>query len=307
MAWRVHLTNGSIHQLDILPGRYPMVAAWTRRARVVFLDLETGAHLGTLPLPDMPRVARADERWGAFMSAFISPDERAYLPFIRLAGLQIYVSDDGKLRLYYAGNTELSLELDGSETPLDLGDAERLLALDLDRAMGTVAAVDERGRLHLFQQDIRVGIFDIGLQPKADLPLAVAVTRGGNQIFASDGTRLVLADASGKVMQRIQTHYFIQKLACSTNGATTVVSDLESGVLRLYRGSDLTPTHQKFALDLMLKAESVQLLGDLPPPGTGVKHLAAYGQGIIVFTMAGTLCMSAAAHMDELPQQPALL
>jgi hypothetical protein len=306
MAWRIHLTNKSIHQMNILPGKMPVLAIWTRQARVRFFDLASGAHLGDRTLPETPKTARDHARWIAYMAAFIVPELGMYLPFLRLPTMDVFFADDGKLRLYHLGAAETYVELDGEETRLDMGDAETLRALDLDRSLGTIAALDERGRLHLFQQDIPIGVFDIGLRPTPEVNMTLVVARGGGAIFASDGRCLVLTDSGGQVIKRVDTYYQVGNLACSSGGGMVALSDAESGVIRLYKGDDLTPTHQKFALDLMLNALSTQLIADLPPPGTGVKHLVADTHGAIAFTMAGMVCVTDASQMDELPQQIAL-
>ena len=54
MAWRLHLTNQAIQRLDILDGDPPLLAVWTRRDRVAYYHLETGAQYSEqrLKIPD---------------------------------------------------------------------------------------------------------------------------------------------------------------------------------------------------------------------------------------------------------------
>ena len=153
MSWRLHLTNQAIQALEILDGDTLILAAWSRRDRVAYYDLSTGTPLGEVSF-EVPTVEnRQDEKWHVFLASLTAPNG-ATLPLIRTPTLDIYTTDDGRMRLYYAGGTELSLESDGTETKLTVEDAERFLTLGLDRFLGLSAAIDESGKLHIYQQHI---------------------------------------------------------------------------------------------------------------------------------------------------------
>lgn len=306
MSWRIHLTNQAIQSLYVLSGRPAVLAAWTQPDRVHFYDLADGTALGNRRLDRSATGDRQADDWQEFAGSLIGPKSQTYLPHIQVGPTEIFVTDDGKLRLYREGDTDLFVETDGEEFPLDTGDAERILALDLDRALGMIVALDERGRLHVFQQHIRLGVFDIGLNGQPDLRASVSVSRGGGSIYASDGRHIVQTDSSGKVARRREMHYYIGRMACSPSGGMIVTSDIESGVLRVYN-AELTITHQRFAIDLAEGATQVQLIADLPPSGTAVSALVSHTRGTLAFAMSGVIVVTDVSHMDELPRPKALL
>lgn len=307
MAWRIHITNQAIKTLNILPGKKPILVAWLRRDRALCYDLNTGTDMGEINLIDIPPLDRTSTAWQSFLEKLTGPGNRSFLPFIQTPTGDVYTTDDGRLRLYHTGDTRLVVEIDSKGYPLDMGDARDLIALDMDRALGTIVALDDKRRLHIFQQDLRVGVFDVGLRSDTDMRGGVAVSRGGGNIFATDGRRLVVTDAAGEIMHTKDLHYFVGRLSCSPGGAMLATSDMETGVLRLYQSETLTLTHQKFAIDLMADASQVQLMADLPHTGTAVGTLVAYNRGVIAFAMSGVICVSHVSRMDELPRPRALL
>lgn len=307
MSWRVHLTNRAIQQCAILPGSPALLAVWTRRNRIHYFELDTGASCGEAALPDATTTKRSSEAWQLYLASLTAPDGRTPLPLVRTPDVAVYSTDDGKLRLYRTDGGELFLDADGSEIPLTSGTSLNFRAIDLDRALGTIAALDEAAHLHIWQQDILIGKFLPGLTPVPDLRLNIAVTRGGGTIFAADGRRLAVIDSGGQVKKLEEVHYNIGRLACSPDGSLVVTSDTDAGVIRAYQGATLTPTHQKFAWDLVAAATQLQLFAELPQPETAVNHLLAHHNGVIVFAMSGVLCATDLTKMDELPQPRPLL
>ena len=151
--------------------------------------------------------------------------------------------------------------------------------------------LDDNLQLHIYQQNIRVGAFDIGLERDADLRANVIVSRGGSAIYATDGRQIVYVDTGGNVQKRLKTHYYIGQMTASPTGGMVLTSDMESGVLRSYKGDKLILTHQKFAIDLIAESNQVQLMADLPPMGTAISAMTAYSKGIFAFAMSGVVCV----------------
>lgn len=305
MGWRIHLTNQAIQYLHILTGRQPVLVVWTRPDRPHFYDLETGTTLIEKKLPTPTHLAyhaqtRQSEAWYAYLAELNGLDEGVYLPYVRLGQLDIHTTDDGKLRVYHMGN-QVDIAIDNEEASLPI-DADDIVTLALDRALGTIALLDARAHLHIFQQNLPIGTFDVGLSTDDDARLQLAISRGGGSIFLSDGRQLLNVDINGEVNKRLETHYFIGQVACSPAGGMLLTHDSESGVLRVYHGESLTPTHQKFAIDLVAHATQVQLLADLPPTDTTLSTLVAHNRGTIAFAMAGVVCVSDIREMDELPR-----
>jgi len=306
MTWRLHISNRAIQYLDILDGEPTVVAAWSRRDRVAYYDLETGAPLGEHALRTIAVENRQGIEWQAFLAELVAPNG-APLPIVRMPHITIYTTDDGRMRLYHVNQHQLYLESEDKEVPLEVEETEEFRVLALDRFLGLSAALAEDGKLHVYQQHIRVGVFDLGLSVERDLMPSVAISRGGGSIFVCDGQHIILTDSSGKARKKLETPYFVGKMACSPAGRYLVTSDLETGVVRVYHGADLTLLRQRFAVDLMAKATQLQLMGDPPPISVALSALAIDNRGIIAFAMSGVICVTALTQMDELPRPQALL
>lgn len=307
MTWRIHLSNQAIQTLQILPSKPPLLAVWLRPERVQYYDFNKGRLLAEKSIGTPPNAPRSSEAWQDYVGSLTGADTSFYLPSVRLNGLDLYATDDGKLRVYRQADEQLFIEIDGEESPLKLVGAERFVVMDLDRALGTIVGLDEQGKLHIYQQHIRIGTFDLGLKLESDLRPQVAIARGGGNIYASDGQTLVALDASGTILKKQMMHYFIARLACSPSGNMVISSDIEAGVMRVYRGDNLALSHQRFAIDLVAAANQVQLLADLPALGSAVNSLAAYSKGMFAFSMSGLLCISNVEDMDEVPRPKVLL
>ncbi|MDQ7024680.1 MAG: hypothetical protein Q9P44_03895 [Anaerolineae bacterium] len=302
MTWRIHLTNQAIQRLHILAGQPVILSVWTKQNRVHHYDMENGTLLAEDAIPPAPNKARSSHTWQEYVGQLTGPNSAYYLPFIQTRSTDIHVTDDGKLRLYHLSDDRLFMETDGAEEEIRLVGGKRLLTLDLDRALGMFAGLDENLHLHIYQQNMRVGVFDIGLNADADLRPVVAVARGGANIVATDGRRLVVIDPSGTVLRKQELHYYVGRMSASPNGGMIVTSDMESGVIRAYKSDKLTLTHQRFAIDLVIASNQVQLLADLPPIGTAVSALVAHARGEFAFAMSGVVCMSSVEYMDEVPR-----
>ncbi len=303
MTWRVHLTNQAIQRLDILPGKPTLLAAWTQRDRATYFELESGIEVGE---HQHKAVSRQSDKWAEFVASLIAPNG-AHLPVIRTAAATIYTTEDGRARLFHSGAADLTLEVDGVDAALEVKSANDFPALAFDRLLGVIAALDEKGRLHLYQQHIRVGMFDLKIKTSDEYLPGLAISEGGAAIFVSSGREIVLTDASGKPKKQLSTHYFVARMACSRDGKVLATSDNESGVIRLYDGRDLTPTHQRHAVDLLHAAQQIQLIADFPPANAAPGALAVSNDGQLAFTISGVVCMAGLKQMDALPRPQALL
>lgn len=306
MAWRLHLTNRAIHALDIIDGEPSLLAAWSRRDRVDFYNLETGLAVGEKVFTFADVHDRENDSWQNFLHELKAPNGE-YLPVIHAPGVTIYTTDDGRMHLYHMGGHELYLENDGQETQLPAEDSVTFIDLGLDRFLALIVALDANCKLHVYQQHIAVGTFDLDLPVIRELRPTVAISRGGGSIFATNGRQIVLTDSSGGVRKRIDTHYDIRRMTCSPDGAYLVTCDMDTGVIRVYDGRSLTLSYQRFAVDLMAEATQVQLLADLPPEQVAPSWLAINDEGVVAFAMSGVLCVSDLTHMNELPRPQALL
>lgn len=307
MNWRIHLTNQAIRELHTLSGKPNLLAVWIQGNRVEFYDMETGALHGQRQIGVPPDDDYLSEAWQGYLATLIDIKERAYLPIVTTPRATIYTTDDGKLHLFRESYNTLKLMTDGKLFQLNTAHAESFISLDLDRALGIVVALDTTGRLFIYQQDLFIGDFDIGLQVDDLVGATVIISNGGGTIFATDGKQIIMTDISGDILHRLTVHYNIRQIACSSGGGMVVTSDNEAGLIRLYSGSDLTPTHQRFAVDLIAEAQQVQLMADLPPLSVAISALTAGNRGGIGFAMSGVICMTNVNQLTKLPRPQPLL
>lgn len=307
MNWRIHLTNTAIRELHTLSGKPYLLAVWTQINRVEFYDMETGAYYGDRLIPPVPDDDYYSEDWQTFLAGLKDVKERTYLPIVTTTRATIFTTDDGQLRLFREPYNTLQLFADGQVHELDTTDADALISVDLDRALGTVVALDSKGDLSIYQQSIFVGKFDIGLKIDELVGGTVIISNGGGTIFATDGRQIIMTNTSGDVLHQRPVHYNIRQMACSSGGGMVVTSDNEAGLIRVYSGSDLIPTHQRFAVDLIAEAQQVQLMADLPPMSVSISALTAGSRGAIGFAMSGVVCMTNVSQLTKLPRPQSLL
>ncbi|MBZ0288394.1 MAG: hypothetical protein K8I30_12325, partial [Anaerolineae bacterium] len=127
MAWRLHLTNQTIHRLHILAGKPPLMAAWIGQ-RVYYFDFDSGTPMGERAFKEVATASRSDDEWQELMAA-LTAHNKAVLPGIRAAKTEVSTSDDGCMRLYDLGHADVYLEIDGKEGKLDNGGAADFLAV----------------------------------------------------------------------------------------------------------------------------------------------------------------------------------
>lgn len=303
MAWRLHLTNQSIYYLDILDGDPPLLATRVRRNKFAFHHIETGVKFDDLVLePPEDASDRQSDEWRAFLQSVAGPNQ-IYIPLVEVGGTRIYSTEDGGIRLYQTGPAALHLNASDREATLDREDAERFVAVAMDRLLGMVVALDEVGKVHIFQQHRRVGAFDQGLTIDDDRRPTIAVARGGSAIYVCDGRRVVLIDSAGRLKTALNFNYMVRRMACSPDGKTLVTCDEDIGLLRIYSGEQLTLTHQRFAIDLVSHATQVQLMAEMPPAFVAPGALRIDNAGQIALAMSGVICVTDLEHMDAVPRQ----
>lgn len=306
MTWQTLLPNRIIRRLDILPGKPPLLAVWTRADQISYYDLRDGVAQGEITLKTPETENRDDDAWQAFVTTLKAPNN-AYLPLVRSGDITLYSSADGRVRLYHTGNADLYLEEEGQEAQLDAGGASSFNAMAFDPQLGVSVALDEVAKLHIYQQNIPVGTFETGLKLQSELQPSLAISHSGGAIFVCDGQKLVLMDNGGKVLKSLDTHYYVGLLACSPNGNRLAVSDLESGVIRIYSGSELIPMQQRFAADLLERAQMENGQEISIPDGTALSALSINNQGVLAFAVSGYVCVSETGYMDALPRPQRLL
>lgn len=299
--WRIPVSDQPVQRLDFVNGEPEILAAWTR-TQVFFLDAATGDRLGERIFDYQRSVEdRSGDDWRAFLNGLTAPNN-APLPLVRLAHITIHSGEQGRLYLLQIGRDKLYFDANSKETRLDTPGEVSFAAVGLDRALGLVAALDSGGGLHLYQQHMRVGTFNIGLTPRDDLRPAVLVSNEGTAIFVCDGQRIALTNASGRVRRHLDLHYPASEVACSPDGRRLAVCEDEIGVIRVYDGTTLQPLRQRFAIDLLTEARRPPLRRQMSIGKMGLNALALNSKGRLAFALAGIVCMSSIARMTVIPQ-----
>jgi hypothetical protein len=300
MAWRLHLSDRTIRWLDIVPGKPTILAAWTQSNRVSFLDLQTGMSKGERTIEPPGTDDRRSPAWQEFVKSLAAPNGVA-LPMVRTRQATIHLDTDGGTRLYQTAPNELYLEIDGKESKLETDGTAAFIAVAMDRALGLLAALDSAARLHLYQEHVRVGVFDTGLVVNEEFRPSLVIAYGGTALFLTDGQSVVLMDASGRVRKRLSLHFRMGAMNCSPDGRRFVISDFDANVVRIYDGS-LLPTHQRFAVDLLTEAKRSQLLASSASTSEALGPLAINNNGALAFAVSGTVCVTSLARMKAVPK-----
>lgn len=306
MNWRIHLTKQSIRDAQILSGQWPLLAVWPQIDRVEFYDLAYGAWHGCRQIEEPPpNKDYMGEEWRLFLAGLVDLKGRACLPVVSARQTMIYSIDNGRVNLFREPDNRLIFRQDDQLHALDI-EPSRLAAVDLDRSLGLVAALDVEGRLCLYRQGILRGAFDMGLRIDPLRTCSVAISHGGRLILLTDGRQIVMANTSGAVIRRLEVHYEIRQIACSPAGDIIAASDNEDGLIRVYSGADLALSHQRFAQDLIAEAQQIQLMADLPPVSAAVNALVAGHRGAVGFAMSGVICVTNVNQMARLPRVSSL-
>ncbi len=299
-AWRIHLTDQTIRRLDILSGRPSLLAAWLSGGRAYFFDLSHGTRVGERTVDAPGLEDRSGDGWRGFLDGLTAPNG-VPLPVVRLPSMTLYSTAEGRAHLIQQGMTALFLDVDGTEIRLHAEEDTVFVAVDADRGESRTAALDAHGRLLVYHRHLRVAAAAIGLHAADEWRPGIAVAQGGT-IFATDGHTLVKVDAGGRVRKRLDLHYHAGMVACSPDGSHVATTDAEIGVIRVYDGADLQPTHQRFASDLFAEARRAQLMGGSPGASASISALALSNRGVLAFALSGALCVSSLARMGVLPR-----
>ena len=303
MAWRALLSNRPIRRVDLLPSKPAALAAWTHAGRVTLLDLQHGAKIDELHFDEPGGVDFLSPPWRAYVASLKTPGD-VILPVVRAGRVTVMTSRDGQTRLFRAADGALTLETEGQLFPLVIEPDAAVLALTVSASGRSVALLDRKGRLHLYQMHVRTGVFEVGLHPLDELAPALALTDDGSRVFASDGQRLSVVDAAGRVILRTETPYPLGALACSGDGKWLVTTDLEANVIRAYSSADLSVTHQRFAVDLLADARRAQVLPVTITSGAAVGPLSVNTRGVVAFaTSSGLVCATSLTRMKAVPKQ----
>ncbi len=295
MAWRIQLSNRPIRRLDILSGQRSLLAVWPNIHQVHYFDLQHGTKLEhhDLAEPDPPQ--RDQPAWGDYLKTLVAPNGMM-LPVVQGNRLTLYTSTDRAIQLIRQ-NDAFILNVGGSEAPLDVEPNADIVLISMDRTAGLLAFLDRLGRVHVYRQRVRTGIFDTDLAIGSNSFPQLSTPDGGASIMVGDGQQIVILEPDGRIKRRFPTYYAFGAVACSPDGRLITTSDLDSGVIRVYNASNMLLTHQRFVVDLLADAKRAQLLPVTESTSAAIGTLAITNKGALAFSTMGLVCVSNLSRM----------
>lgn len=297
MAWRIHLSDNVVYRLELVSGSPDILCVWQADGKAAFFERTSGASMGTMTV-ELPLEDRDTEAWDNIIATLNAPNGQP-LPVVRTRKFTMHTTNDRAYRLYDDGH---GLSLAMNNKTVSLGSVDVLFtSVAMDRVSGVIAAMDEQGMLYLYQRQIALGAFDIGLNPNPGILPDLVIADRGAAIFASDGSSVVRVNGMGTLQKTLILPYTVGKIACSRDGRYLAATDPETGVIRIYDGQSFTFTHQKFALDLYASARQIQLLADTPTPHIAVSALHISSSGDLFFALDGIIVST---HIDAMLQMP---
>ncbi len=301
MYWQLHLASRPIRRLSLLMRDPAQVAINDTRDRIRFYDLDSGAHYNDLEIDlDMLDNDIPEERRQSL--AALKARNGGYLPFVELNASYLHLSLDGQLRLIHDVNAGITLEADGESYSLDVGAQATVLQAALDREFGSIAALTDAHKLHIFQQQTRMNI----IEPSIERLQHLFITDGGSKIIMIGANKLMSLDIYGKPIRSHDIHYNVGVAALSPNGNWLLVGDADHQLIRLYN-KDLIPVRQQHAVDLLSQARPLQLFIETPSTEAPLAALDIANDGTLGFALAGVIGTAHIDLMTELPQQRLLL
>ncbi len=305
MTWRLHLTNEVITRLDILPGIQTNASApspallvvWLRRNRCAYFQLDNGAPLGEAVFdpPFSPDYATAE--WRDYVATLRAPNNH-FLPAVHAAETRVHLSADGVTQMFHDGS--LHLFQGGEPTPLSVSARTEFRVADLEQHGNGIAALDTKGKLHTFRAGQPVQIDETGIGGRGSSDLIELRMAHADCVFLSD-SRHLLRIWPGVEKKTTETHYRVGRVVSSPSGKRLLVSDNDSGVIRLYDGTTMEQTHQRFAIDLIEESDRIQLIADAPPAWIAVSALALEDGEHLAFAMSGFVCVTTIDQLDPIP------
>ncbi len=304
VGWLLELETGAVRDICLVAGDPPLIALHVADDALAFFALHTGAFYGwgSLPRPD----ARdpLDSLSVALLDALRAPNG-AILPRVRLGAMTVLSAYDGRLHVIQSGEGTVTLVIDGERIDLLRDHAADVLAVDLDREMGTVGALAGDGVLHVFQQHVAVGSYAVGVardgcRPTICLPDAAGVIVIGD----TDGTRIF--DTAGRMLAQANCPAGFCGAAVAPAGQWVIRYGGGHSAIRAY-DAHLTAMRQGTGDDLRAASHSVQLFRVEAAAGEEIGALAVADEGVLAFVQGKTLCCASLSALASLPSEQVLL
>ncbi len=299
-GWAVELAPHPLFAVDLVAAGDSVIAAWiTERDAMVFNT--NGAFLGPVAVPPF-----AGQPGGAGWTTLLEGLHvlaGVYLPVATLPHGTLHVSADGRLQAWYGTDDRLVL-VDDTAIELEREGNAPLVAVGLDRELGTLVALDQAAHVHVYQQSIYVGAFPLALELGGHVQLLVP--DGASHFFLVEPLSVHVISLNGDVLASATGLPAAAAAACDPSGRVLVRAGRDRPWLRVY---DDRLTELGGGEVAQLVAGLHVASGRLPAPlaDTPAHALALAADGSLAVAVAGWLCLTWLDVLDAWPRPRRLL
>ncbi len=299
-GWAVELAPYPLFAVDLVAAGDSVIAAWiTERDAVVFNA--NGVYLGPVSVPPF-----AGQPGGAGWTGLLEGLQvlaGVYLPVATLPNGTLRVSADGRLQVWHGADDRLVL-VDDAAIELEREGSAPLVAVGLDRELGTLVALDRSAHVHVYQQSVYVGAFLLALELGAHVQLLVP--DGASHFFLVEPLGVHVVGLNGDVLASSTGLPAAAAAACDPSGRVLVTAGRDRPWLRVYDdrlnelgGGDMAQ------LVAGLRVASGRLPSALADTPAHAVALAA--DGSLALAVAGWLCLTWLDVLDAWPRPRRLL
>lgn len=306
MAWRLQFADRAVYAVQLLPGDPGLVAIFSMPQTVHFFDKLTGASHGAMQYAPLNA---SDEpgspAWREFTAHLRAPGGVVFPNIDAGIGI-VHSSHDGHVHLVHLRNGCLMLDIEGRVAPLNHPeDGAAFVAAALDRELGTVAALDDRGSLHFFQQHISMGQYAVSHDSMSE-PKRVLLPDAADRVWVIEPGHVQVIDLAGRTLARAATPESSGQAAVSPDAQLLVLVEASLERITVFDG-DLLPMRRANMLDLLENAMPVQLLEQAGWVADSDALIATDELGFVAFCWGGWLCVTTLDEFAPLPRPRLLL
>jgi len=298
VGWLLELDTQRVRDLALVGGDPPLIALHTAEETLLYYAIDSGALYGRETLPRFDPHDLLDGRRPAPFDALRAPNQ-APLPRAQVGTATVLSSHDGRLHAIQRGEHTVALLIDGEHVDLLRDHAAGVLAMGLDRELGTVGVLTGDGALHVFQQHVPVGVYPLDLALHGCCP-TISLPDGSGMLIVSDEGRTRIFDTAGRVLEQAICPAELCLAAVAPAGEWVVRYGGARGVVRVH-DAHLTAVRQGAGDDLRAASRLVQLFETEDVSGENIDRLVVADDGTLAFVQGRSLCC---AHLSSLPPLP---
>lgn len=302
LGWRLWVAHGALHGVAMIPAARPLVVLWDTPRRAYVFDAHRAELLADLTIPPPPPGAPPSDAWDTFLNALRTPGGD-WLPHVQAETWEVHTSHDGRLRLLQQGDHDLTAQIEGEFVRLPRDGEAPLRVAALDRDLGTAAALDAQGRLHIYQQAVYVGAFPLALE---DGPALLALADAAGSVLVGSGVALRLVDLAGRVQTQATLPAPVVACSIAPNGAW--IAAVTASGLHIF-DAGLLPVRHAALSDLLARLDPFDApTADAELDGAEASRAVAVApDGTLAFAVGGVVGVTYLDALEALPQPQALL